>query len=346
MRRIIQASLIVWAAAFVIPLIALKDTASLSVNAESNADVPSVENIEEYTRDEGESEALRHDGSVLILSSVDGVIGSYYLDEYLVGVLAAEMPALYPEEALKAQAVAARTYIIYKKTAFDINPNIYSEHPGAMVCNNPGHCKAYLTKEQMRQKWGDDYSIYYERIRAAVAATDGRIMVYNGKPIVAVFHAVSSGMTENASDIWGGTELPYLTCVESEGDKLSPRYAASVSVSADEFKAAFLSKKPTAALGGAPSGWFSTPERSEAGTVLSIKVGGVTLSGSELRSMFSLQSSNFTISVRDNTIRFDTIGYGHGVGMSQYGAKSFAEEGKTYEEILLWYYKGVEIVSG
>ena len=248
------------------------------------------------------------------------------IEEYLVGVVTAEMPALYEIEALKAQAVAARSYIL-TKIGKD-NP----DHKGADVCTNPAHCKAYTSPEEAKENWGNDYNKYYNKIKSAVDKTKGEYISYEGETAVACFYAVSGGRTENASDVWGG-ETPYLRSVESVGDLSYENLKETVSFPKDEA----ISRL------GVNSLKISDLKYTEGGSVKNIKIGEKEFSGTEIRSIFGLNSANFEVSTTEKELIFVTTGKGHGVGMSQYGANQMAKDGKTYEEILLHYYQGVTI---
>ncbi len=261
--------------------------------------------------------------------------------EYLKGVVAAEMPASFGEEALKAQAVAARSYIIRRMQGYerDGTPDF---HKGAMTCDDPAHCKAHLSEDKLRAQWGENYDEYMDKISACVEATKGIVMTYDGEIVNAVFHSTSSGSTENAKDVWGG-DVAYLVSVKSEGDELSPKFDGEVSISKDEFKNKIMSVYPEA-------NWTDESEpvesiaRSDAGGIITLTTGGVKLKGSELRELFSLRSTNIEFSYDENNVIMSTKGNGHGVGMSQYGANYLASTGMGYEAILKTYYTGVEVV--
>ncbi len=254
--------------------------------------------------------------------------------QYLKEVVSAEMPADFHEEALKAQAVAARTYLVNRRRvpATDI-------HKGADICTDSTHCKAWMSESERRKSWGDMAEQNWQKIARAVEDTDGVIITYNGEPISAVFHSTSSGNTENAIDVWGGN-IPYLVSVESPGDIASPKFASQKSYTLDEFKK--LSEDNIKGLDWS-KGLFSDIERSAAGGIINIKIGGVGIKGTEFRNIFSLRSTNAYINEENGRILISVKGYGHGVGMSQYGAKYLAMEGKDYIEILKIYYTGVDV---
>lgn len=264
------------------------------------------------------------------------------LSEYLTGALGGEMPALYPKEALKAQAIAIRTNVMYKKKRRQENP-AGASHKNADVCAESSHCMAYVPEEKLREKWGDDYDEYLALIRDAVKESDGVIVTYQGDPISAIFHAVSSGRTERAEDVWG-SGAPYLLSVDSPWDKDHARYETRVTLEDEEFKDIFLGKYPDAVFPESAEGWIESVTRSEAGGIKELTVAGVTLSGRAFRSLYGLRSANIAFSFEGGEITMTVHGYGHGVGMSQFGARGMALEGKTAEEIVTWYYTGCETV--
>ncbi len=262
------------------------------------------------------------------------------INEYIKCVVAAEMPADFEEEALKAQAVAARTYL-YSHIAAKNSGTVYDSHQGAVICTNSAHCQAYISESKCKSNWGGSADANWAKISTAADETTGQIMTYNGEVISAVFHSTSSGETESAADVWG-SDVPYLQSVESVGDELSPKFYSSLTVREDEFKATADEK-----LDGTDwsKGLFGNIVRSDAGGIITLDVGGVNIRGSELRSMFSLRSANVELSENDGNVTMQVKGFGHGVGMSQYGANYLASQGKTYEEILKTYYTDIEITT-
>lgn len=272
-----------------------------------------------------------------ITVSIDGKVETLPLDEYIYGVVASEISPDFPVEAIKAQAVAARTYAVYK-----IHAGKSDVHPDAAVCDDFHHCAAYTPLATKTASWGDNAESYEKIIVDAVNDTKGQVITYEDKPIIAVFNAASSDITESAKDVWG-SDIPYLTNVSSKGGEACPKYKETVTFSDSEFRDIIQKAVPSADLTGKPETWFKASERSEAGGVKKIKLGGVLVAGTDLRETLGLNSTNFTISTTDNSISFHTTGYGHGVGLSQYGAKYMAEQGKTYEEILNHYYTDTKI---
>ena len=266
----------------------------------------------------------------------DGTVETMALDDYLWGVVAAEMPAAFESEALKAQAVAARTYT-YSKMERDT-----AGHPEADLCTDVNCCQAYRTREDAAASWGTNAQMYTDKIAAAVADTDGVAVLYEGSPIQAVFFSSADGRTVDAVEVWGNS-VPYLTGVDSpEGDEV-PNYHSTVTFTLEEFKSKLLAQYPDADLSGDPAGWFQNTVPNSAGGVEQVDVGGVTVSGGALRTLLGLRSTSFTVTADSQGVTFSVTGYGHGVGMSQYGANALAKQGKTYDEILKWYYTGVEV---
>ncbi len=259
------------------------------------------------------------------------------MGEYLSGAVAAEMPALFADEALKAQAVAIRTYIMSLKDKG--NP----KHPQADVCSDSACCKAFIDEEAMKQKWGEDFEQNLFKIQSAVAETDGQYLVYEGEIIQAVFHSSSEGSTEASSAIW--SDVPYLVSVESpETVEDVPTLVTKEEFSPDELFNIFLDAYPDAELQDDFTLWLSEISRTDSGRVSSLNVGNKNLSGDEVRKLFSLRSTDFDVEFDGEMFIFTVRGYGHGVGMSQYGANVLAEEGYTYDEILAHYFQGTYLV--
>lgn len=254
--------------------------------------------------------------------------------QYLKEVVGAEMPATFSYEALKAQAVAARTYLCAK---MDEN---YEEHKGGVVCTDYKHCKAWLSESERKAAWEEDKrEEYWRRVSGAVEETAGEIIKYKGEPISAVFHSTSSGKTENSKDVWG-KDLPYLQSVVSKGDELSPKFLSEFSCTEQEFCDAVSSKVDNTDWN---YGLFSDIVRSDAGGIIKITLGGVEVKGTTFREMFSLRSTNVEIEKVEDRIIMKVKGNGHGVGMSQYGANFMGNNGSSYKEILTYYYRDTTI---
>lgn len=258
-------------------------------------------------------------------------------EDYIKGVVGAEMPALFPEEALKAQAVAARTYAVKKMSESKQEENLEK------IPYEIG--QAYMTKEELRQKWGSKFDEYYKKVSDAVDSTKDEIMVYQEEPILAVFHSTSAGKTENAENVWR-QELPYLKSVDSSQDENAPDFQTEVSIPVSTVISKLQAKFSDLILTQASLiSQMQIVERTEAGYIKKIQVGNKMLTGLEVREALGLRSSDFTVKQIGDTMTFITKGYGHGAGMSQYGANFMAQEGKNYEEILKHYYSGISIVK-
>lgn len=284
------------------------------------------------------------DKKVKVLVS-SGEVTQIPLFEYLCGVLSGEMPASYETEALKAQCVAAFTYMVYRMEGEKAHPGLISEHKGAYVCTDYTHCKAYISEQDAISKWGQEwYNKYWDKIESAVSSVLGKVITYDSKPINAVFHSMSAGKTENARDVWGA-DIPYLVSVESLADKESSSYESTVTISETDFESALIEENSGCDLTQEVSDWIGEIERTEAGGIKSIIIGGISFKGEDIRRIFSLRSSNFDLSFVDGNFIFKVRGYGHGVGMSQNGANEMALEGELYDEILKYYYKGTQIVD-
>ena len=257
--------------------------------------------------------------------------------DYLPAALAGEMPASFSPEALKAQAVALRTYALYYQAQRK------ASHPEADVCAFSGCCAALASPETLRESWGAHYAEYTEKLSQAVRATDGQYLVWEEAPALAVFHASSAARTEDAAAL--GMHQSYLTSVETPETVEEVRNLLStVEVSPTEFAAAVRSVAPEAALSGAPETWLGAVHLDASGRVDSAEIGGRSLSGLALRQLFSLRSTDFTLSFSEGRFVFRVRGYGHGLGMSQYGAELMARSGADYAEILSHYYPGTALV--
>lgn len=279
---------------------------------------------------------------VKVFISETGQIVPMPLSEYLTGVVAAEMPASFHVEALKAQAVAARSYTLNRMAA-EVDHETEKAHPGADVCTDPAHCKAYLSKPQAKKNWGEaKFLEYWEKVEGAVKSTDGEMVFYENEPICAVFHSTSPGKTEDAKNVWG-SPVPYLVSVESPGEEASPRFHSFLRLAPAEFEAKIRGLSDAIVLPGEAPNWIGAVEKSPSGTVLTIGIGDGRFTGGELRGLFNLRSAAFDLTYSDGVFLFSVTGYGHGVGLSQYGAEHMAASGASYREILRWYYTGVEI---
>lgn len=255
------------------------------------------------------------------------------LEEYVVGVLAMEMPADFELEALKAQALAARTYVVRQM----LSEQKLKVPNGADVSDTVSH-QVYKNNEELKAQWKGDYDWKIEKIRQAVKETQGQILTFNGEPIDAVFYSTSNGYTEDSENVWKNA-VPYLKSVESPWDVNTEKFHSQVNMPVSEFE-----NKLGIKLGnGKDVGKITS--RTKSNRVASVEVGGKTFTGVQVRDALGLRSSDFTWERKGSHIVIQTKGYGHGVGMSQYGADGMAKEGKSYKDIVTHYYQGVEISS-
>ena len=265
--------------------------------------------------------------TVLTVVNRAGNLQQMDLREYLVGVVLAEMPADFEPEALKAQAVVARTYTRKRMAG--------GKHSGAAVCMDSGCCQGWRSEEDYLEAGGKRASV--EKVRAAVADTDGLVLRYGGQLIDATYFSCSGGTTEDAVAVWG-QDVPYLQSVLSPGEENAPRFSDSVTFSPAEFAG-----KLGLSANGDPGGWFGAATYTDGGGVDTMVIRGKTFSGTQLRSKLGLRSTAFEITVSGNTITVTTRGFGHRVGMSQYGAQAMAKTGSSFADILAHYYTGAEL---
>lgn len=281
--------------------------------------------------------------SYAMLDITSGKVEDISVREYLIGAVCAEMPATFESEALKAQAVAAHTYAERQHLLEqnDPTPALY----GADFSNDSSQYQAYFTENQAKQYYGENFDSCYSKISDAVDEVLPYLLEYEGTPIIAAFCSMSSGTTESAETVWG-SRVDYLVSVESSADTTAPRYLETKEMAADEFREIVSKALPDAVWDDDPTKWLQLGDTSEAGTVLTVTVGGQELTGQEFRELLELRSAAFTVEYADEKLTFTTRGYGHGVGMSQYGANAMAKDGAGWQEILAHYYPGTEITEG
>lgn len=260
------------------------------------------------------------------------------MNEYLYGVVSAEMPASYEKEALKAQAIVARTYTIYQAM------NNGSKHENADICDDYGCCQAWISKEDRFAKWNENEAeSNWQKIVECVDDTTGKIILYDEKPINAFFHSNSGGITETSLNIWGGIDYPYLKSVETSGEDGYNQYSSEVVLSKEELINKMKEKYSDFEIDFNTEECIKILELTSSNRVKTIKIGNKEIAGTEARSIFGLKSTNFTFEINGENIKFSVKGYGHGVGMSQTGADSMAKAGANYEEIIKHFYTDVEI---
>ncbi len=268
---------------------------------------------------------------VRVLDEKSGKVTEISLDDYLFGVVAAEMPLSYNDEALKAQVVASYTYMLFRA-----NERVGKNYD---VVADSSKDQAFITRQKARERWGDNADKYTEKLEGIIDSVKGYVMVdENDMPILAAYHNISAGRTESAEIVWG-SEYSYLKPVDSLGDLTSSEYLSEKSFSKDELR----QKLSVPETDSAPSKWITDIETSDSGTVISLKVCGNRFDGTKLRSLLGLRSSVFTVRYSDEKFNFRVQGHGHGVGMSQFGANYLARQGYTYIEILSWYYTGCKM---
>jgi len=285
-------------------------------------------------------EGTRVDSDVTIRVLFGETVEEMSMERYLIGVVAAEMPASFELEALMAQATAARTNALYN---MQVRPK--SNHPNADVCTEYTCCTAYGYDEQLQELWKSGYIEYASKIINAVLKTDGKYVTYEDEPILALFHSSSAGRTEACENVWS-TGLPYLVSVYSpETEQDVTNYTASVTVQRPVFINTIQNSYPTAAFVGNEESWIKDITLNESGRVDEMVIGGVPVKGTALRTMFGLRSTAITYEWVDRNIVFTTTGNGHGVGMSQYGANVMAKGGRNYRDILRSYYTDTIIMD-
>lgn len=275
---------------------------------------------------------------ISVMSSSTGDISRVDMREYITGCVAAEMPALYHSEALKAQAVASYTYA--KRTLEQNKNSRISLYGGADITDSPDTHQGYINEKKRKEKWGSEFENYESKIRSAVEAVFGLYMEYEGETAFAAYHSISAGSTQSALNMWG-EDYPYLVSVESRGDMLSPDYVSEAVFGENKFKK--LAKACGVKLSGDAEDWIGEIKTNGDGYACTVELGGNEITAAEFREAFSLKSPCFDISYSGGEFTVVCKGHGHGVGMSQYGADYMARQGSTWREILLHYYTGVEI---
>ena len=335
MKKIFIYFLILIFICFAIPIIFTKEFSkkAYSQNVE-NSNFIDTNIIEESTYNYDEYNTIK------LLHTDNEKIEEIDLDEYLYGVVSAEMPASFEEEALKAQAVVARTYTIYKIVNND------GKHGKADICDDSSCCQAWISKDDRFERWDEDErEDNWNKIVNAVNSTQGKIITYEGKPINAFFHSNSGGATEAPIDVWGGSGYPYLQSVSTSGEDAYSQYSSEATFTKKEFEKKIKEVHSDFEIDFEKKDCIKVEEYTDGNRVKTIKIGNLKLSGVEVRTIFGLRSANFDITINDDEIKFEVVGYGHGVGMSQTGADSLAKEGSNYEEIIHHYYYSVEIVN-
>lgn len=256
------------------------------------------------------------DPNVYVSVNVDGTVQQINIDDYLLGVVAGEMPASFELEAIKAQVVASRTFVYSRLLSVD----------------NTTSTQVYLSDDEIKASWGSQYDAYKQKVQTAIAQTKGEIITYQGECISALFYSCSNGKSENVENYFDGEPKSYLVSVDSPWD--------------EKYDSTFFREKQysLSQLNDLFGGFdYDDIARYPSGRVKSISIHGKTYSGRQIREKLQLASSDFTIEKKQDMYVFTTKGSGHGVGMSQYGAQGMAKEGYSYQDILKHYYQGTEI---
>lgn len=311
------------------------------VGATTEQSSVSSENIEqEDGQNSNEEYNYEKYKTIKLLHPETSQIEELNIDEYLYGVVASEMPASFEIEALKAQAVVARTYTIYQII------NNSGKHENADMCDDFNCCQAWISKQERMEKWEiEEAENYWNKIVEAVDSTKGKIVAYNRQPINAFFHANSGGVTESSLNIWGGIDYPYLKSVETAGEEGYTQYASEVILTKQELLDKLQTVHNDCTIDFSAQDSIQILDYTTSGRVKIIKFGNKEIAGTEARTLLGLKSTNFTFKIEGDNITFSVTGYGHGVGMSQTGADSLAKSGSNYEAIVKHFYTNVEIIE-
>ncbi len=307
------------------PIKEIEDKEVIQANTKEDIKKPtSIPNEESQPIIENEQIEESIEASILNPITIyrNGVPFTLSLEDYVVGVVAAEMPASFPIEALKAQAVLARTYAL-KLT-----------QEGKKLTDSTD-TQVYYDASQLQSMWGSSYETYYNKIKKAVANTNGQTLTYQGNYIDAVYHSTSNGKTEAARNVWG-YEIPYLQSVDSHWDNQTTFYHGEVYKERDQLLSIF-------GITNLEDGDVEVMSRNESGRVKEVRVQSQIYQGVDLRALLGLKSSDFDIVMENGNLVITTRGWGHGVGMSQYGALGMANEGYSYQQILTHYYPGTNL---
>lgn len=340
MRKILCYILLFVVLCFAIPIIFTKTEKEMTI-ADINQNNQQIENLQEENKEDNYKEYDYKEYSIIkLLHTQTSQIEEIKLDEYLYSVVSAEMPASFEKEALKAQAVVARTYTIYKIQ------NDKGKHEGADICDDSACCQAWISKEERLSKWEEKTrQSNWDKIVEAVDNTKGKIITYENNPINAFFHSNSGGKTETTVNVWGGDNYPYLQSVETSGEETYTQYASEINLSKQTFIDKIKEKHSDFTIDFEKDDAIQILEYTDGDRVKKIKIGNIEFSGVEIRTLLSLKSANFTIAVENENVRVSVKGYGHGVGMSQTGADSMAKQGQNFEQIIKHFYTGVEITN-
>lgn len=275
----------------------------------------------------------------ITLTMENGAVTELPLEEYILGVTAAEMPSTFHSEALKAQSVIARTYALWKGEKGN------DRHPGTELCTDPGHCQAYYDDDTLRGLWGNAYEEKHARMADAVNATAGQVLVYKDCLAETYYHSTCGGRTASAAEVWG-EDVPYLQSVSCSHDSHAPRYRETFTIGLSELPWLLgdgVSPCIAVAEGEQVDHVPAVEGKTESGRIQTVSYAGILFDGADFRTALGLNSTNFTLKAEGDTLVVTTLGFGHGVGLCQYGADGMAKEGKDYKSILSHYYKGTDL---
>ena len=322
------------------PIFIMKPKVSAKINTNDVEKITDTNEVVEASTKQNNNIIMKGNEIIRVYITETGEIEEVNLEDYICGVVSNEMPANFEKEALKAQAVTARTYLASKKL------NRCTLHEGIDICDST-HCQVYTSKEKRLEKWDADYANeYWNKIKEAVDETSGQVLSYEGELVLyPQFFSTSSGQTENSEDVYLG-EIPYLRSVASTGEESAPKYTSDKTLKISDF--VYLLNSNFTNLNVTVENIknnFSIKSSSAAGGVIKLNINNVEIRGVDFRKALSLNSTNFTYEFNGDYITFHCKGYGHGVGMSQLGANAMAKNGSNYEEILKHYYSGVEITN-
>lgn len=316
---------------FILPIVFTKKDKEVSAIDENNVN-------KEVGQEENNEEPYNYKqyGTIKLLHLKTGIVEDVAIDTYLCNVVSAEMPADFDIEALKAQAIVARTYTIYKIRN--------KKHENADICDSSNCCQAWISKEDRLARWDESLrESNWNKIEEAVNDTKGKIITYQNEPINAFFHSNSGGKTEVPVNVWGGSGYPYLQTVETSGEDSYTQYASEVILTEQELLDKLKTKYSDIAIDFSNLQDIKILEYTDSNRVKTVKFGNHNISGVEARTLLGLKSANFSITQDNGKIKFSVKGYGHGVGMSQTGADSMAKQGNSAEQIIHHFYTDVEI---
>ncbi len=315
-----------------VPIISINGENTLPANAK-------ILPKNEQSTDVKSDELLSKEYKVLITST--GKVEKMSLEEYVIGAVCGEASPLWEDEAIKAQAVACRTFALYQKNKHLKNPD--KALKGAYLSDDYNVYQSYISKKDAEKKWGSNFEPFYKKITSLTGEVSSVVMEYDNEIIMPAYFALCSGYTEDCKNVWGG-DVPYLKSVTSPGDRLADDLIVKKTFSSEEFYE-IMKKSFGKTISGPVKDCIKNVETTKIGTVKNVTVENETYEGSKIQSAFNLRSNNFTVKYNGENFIFTVTGNGHCVGMSQYGADYMARQGTTYEEILKHYYTGITLTT-